>query len=160
MNYSIRPIRVAEYGILEDMLYEAIYQEDLQEKVSRGVLKEPKIAVFIESFGKPNDACFVAVIKDKIVGAVWTRILDGDVKGYGHIDSETPEFAISLFPEYRNHGIGTEMMKTMIDHLRKQNYKRTSLSVDKHNYAFKMYQAFGFEIVEERKHDYLMVLHL
>jgi len=35
----------------------------------------------------------VAEIKEKIVGAVWARIMDD----YGHIDDETPSFAISLY---------------------------------------------------------------
>ena len=31
---------------------------------------------------------------------------------YGHIDNETPSFAISLLKEYRNYGIGTEINET------------------------------------------------
>lgn len=160
MDYFIRSIQTDEYSILDDMLYEAIFQDNLKEKISRDVLKDPKIAVFIDGFGERDDKCFVATVEDQIIGAVWTRILDGDIKGYGNIDSETPEFAISLFPEYRNQGIGTAMMKVMIGYLRERGYKKTSLSVDKNNYAFKMYKKLGFKIIEERDHDYLMVLYL
>ena len=40
----------------------------------------------------------VAQVADEIVGAVWVRIMND----YGHIDNETPSFAISLLKEYRN----------------------------------------------------------
>ncbi len=41
--------------------------------------------------------------KGKIVGAVWVCIMND----YGYIDDETPSFAMSLYEEYRNMGIGT-----------------------------------------------------
>jgi ribosomal protein S18 acetylase RimI-like enzyme len=94
------------------------------------------------------------------VGAVWVRILSGEIKGYGNIDDKTPEFAISLFKEYRNQGIGSLLMKNMISYLEKNGYKQTSLSVQKENYAFKMYQNFGFRIINENEEDYLMLLKL
>jgi len=109
---------------------------------------------------KKDDYCLVAECKGKIIGAVWVRILSGDKKGYGYVDDETPEFAISLFKEYRNLGIGTLLMQQMIEHLKKQEYTQTSLSVQKENYAVKMYQKLGFEIISENKEDYLMVLKL
>jgi len=86
--------------------------------------------------------------------------LDGEIKGYGNIDSETPEFGISLFPESRNKGIGTHLMKEMIKLLKDKGYRQASLSVNKGNYAAKMYQKLGFEIIEVREHDYLMLLKL
>ena len=33
---------------------------------------------------------------------------------YGHIDAETPSFAISLLKQYRNYGIGTNLMEQML----------------------------------------------
>ena len=43
----------------------------------------------------------------KVIGAVWTRIMND----YGHVDDDTPSFAISLYKEYRGQGIGTCLMK-------------------------------------------------
>ena len=59
---------------------------------------------------------------------------------YGHIDDNTPSFAISLYEEYRGKGIGTELMKTMLKLLKNKGYKKTSLAVQKDNYAVKMYK--------------------
>ncbi len=51
-------------------------------------------------------------------------------------------------------------MKKMIKYLKEKGYSQTSLGVDKDNYAVKMYKNVGFKIIEEREHDYLMILKL
>ena len=95
-------------------------------------------------------------IKEKIVGAVWVRIMND----YGHIDDKTPSYAISLYEEYRNLGIGTALMGTMLQFLRAKEYKQTSLSVKKANYAVNMYRKAGFEVVDENKEEYIMICKL
>ena len=158
---TIREIGKNEIEVLEDMLYEAIYQPDEQNPIPRSVLSVPEINAYIKDFGKQaDDYCLVAERNGTIIGAVWVRILSGETKGYGNIDSETPEFAISLYKEYRNQGIGTKLMTEMIAHLRQNGYRQTSLSVQKENYAVKLYQKVGFEIHCENKDDYLMLLRL
>jgi len=79
---------------------------------------------------------------------------------YGHVDDDTPSFAISLYREYRGRGIGTEMMRKMLEQLRAQGWKRASLAVQKANYALRMYQAVGFRIVDENDEEYIMVCEL
>ena len=128
----IRQIRACEFERLEDMLYEAIYQPNEQTPIPRSVLKVPEVYVYIKDFGKlKDDYCFVAELSEKIVGAVWVRILSGKPKGYGNIDDKTPEFAISLFKAYRNQGIGTQLMSKMIDHLRENGYRSEERRVGK-----------------------------
>lgn len=160
IKYLIREIEPHELVILEDMLYEAIFQPDENNILPREVIKQPEIGVYIENWGNPDDLCLVVDVDGKIIGAVWTRILAGKIKGYGNIDDQTPEFAMSLFKEYRNKGIGTVLMKEMIEKLKEHGYKQTSLSVAKDNYALKMYKNVGFEIITEQEHDYLMLLNL
>lgn len=160
-NIIIREIKESEFGILEEMLYEAIYQPDKNNLIPRSVLNIPEVNAYICDFGKKkDDYCLVADCKGKIVGAVWVRIISGDIKGYGYVDDNTPEFAISLFEEYRNQGIGSRLMTTMIDYLRKSGYKQTSLNVKKGNYAVNLYRKMGFEVIREDDEDYLMVLKL
>lgn len=68
----------------------------------------------IDKFGEyDDDYCLVAEIENKVIGAVWVRI----VNQYGHIDNDTPSFSISLYPEYRNNGIGTALMLAMLKYL-------------------------------------------
>lgn len=98
----------------------------------------------------------VAQVENEIVGAVWVRIMND----YGHIDDETPSFAISILKEYRKHGIGTELMKQMLMKLKVQGYRQASLAVQKMNYAVRMYKNVGFEIVDENSEEYIMICKL
>ena len=79
---------------------------------------------------------------------------------YGHIDDETPSFAISLYKENRGLGYGTELMREMLRLLKSLGYKRTSLAVQKINYAVKMYEKVGFVTVDENDEEYIMVCKL
>ena len=156
MDYRIREIRENEYCILSEFLYEAIFIPEGTEKPPKSIIEQPELQIYIEDFGKKDDWCLVAEIKEKIVGAVWVRIMDD----YGHIDDETPSFAISLYEEYRNMGIGTALMRDMLEFLKNKGYKQTSLSVQKANYAARMYQKVGFEVIDENEEEYIMVYRL
>lgn len=156
MDYKIREIRENEYPILADFLYEAIFIPKGAKKPPKSIIEQPELQVYIADFGKTDDWCFVAEVKGEIVGAVWVRIMDD----YGHIDDETPSFAISLYEEYRNLGIGTVLMRTMLQFLKDKGYRKTSLSVQKANYAFNMYRKVGFEVIDENEEEYIMVCEL
>lgn len=156
MNYLIREIKKQEYNLLDDFLYEAIFIPEGVEVPSKEITNQPDLQIYIADFGKQNDNCLVAECNGKIVGAVWTRIIND----YGHIDNETPSLAISLFKEYRSLGIGTALMNRMIELLKSKGYKRVSLSVQKENYAYNLYKKVGFEIIKENYEDFIMVKQL
>ena len=80
-NFIIREIRSGELNLLEDFLYEAIYQPNENNLLPRDIIKEPKISVYIDGWGEKDDLCLVAAVEGRIVGAMWTRILAGGVKG-------------------------------------------------------------------------------
>ncbi len=156
-NIFIRPIGSEEIMLLTDFLYEAIYQPDGSPRVPRTVLQDPMIWAYIKDFGKhPGDLCFVAVSDSVIVGAAWSRI----GCSYGKVDENTPKLAISIYPEYRRKGIGSRLLSTLLDNLAANDYHQVSLSVDKANFAVRLYRKLGFEAIEEREHDYLMLKRL
>ena len=157
MHYTIRTMKTDEYPLLKEFTYHAIFQRDLNNLVSKDILNDPRLRVFYENFGKAGDLCLVAMNNDEIIGAVWTRILAGEIKGFGNIDHTTPEFAISLLPAFRGLGIGTKLMLEMLNILKRKGYKRASLAVQKDNYALKMYKAVGFSIVKELEEEFVMV---
>ena len=143
--------------MLREFTYEAIFQRDPENLIPRSVLEEPEIRVFYEDFGKPSDLCFAAEAEGRLIGVVWTRIISGEVRGFGNIDPDTPEFAISVYSAYRGQGIGTGLMRHMLEALRERGYAKTSLAVQKDNYAVRMYEAVGFSVLKETDEEYLMV---
>lgn len=157
MDYKIREIHKQEYPLLDNFLYEAIFIPEGIEPPPKSIISSPELQIYVKRFGESKDDWgLVAEVGGKIVGSVWVRIMND----YGHIDDETPALAISLYKEYRGFGIGTAMMKEILALLKAHGYSRVSLSVQKANYAAKMYLKIGFEIVRENEEEYLMVYHL
>lgn len=157
MNINIRKIYSNEHKLLDDFLYEAIFIPEGVEAPPRDIINSPELQVYVENFGtREGDICFVAEVEEKIVGAVWVRIMND----YGHIEDGIPSFAISLYKDYRRRGIGTALMKQMLSELKKRGYHKTSLSVQKANYAVKMYQNAGFIIIDENEEEFIMMYEL
>lgn len=146
MDYQLRHMRPDEWPLLEDFLYEAIFvPEGFVGTVPRSVVRDdPKCHAAFEGFGsRTDDRALVAEADGQVVGACWVRTTDE----YGHIDDEIPSFALSLYPPYRGHGIGTELMCAMLNELQVAGYVRASLSVQKENPALHLYERLGFRSV-------------
>ena len=153
----MREIRKDEYSLLDHFLYEAIFVPEGEEPPPVSIIWKPELQVYVDHFGEwKDDRGLVAEADGKIAGAVWVRIMDD----YGHVDDETPSLIISVEKEYRGLGIGTAMVKEMLSLLKKQGYQRVSLSTQKANYSVKMYLKDGFQVVEDKEDEYIMVCHL
>ncbi len=156
-NVQLRPIEMTEIPLLDDFLYEAIFIPEGVPAPPRSIIDNEELQVYVKDFGKrPDDRCLVAECDGKVVGAVWTRIMDD----YGHVADDTPSLAMSLYREYRNRGIGTALLERMLELLRNDGYKQVSLSVQKENYAVRMYRKVGFVMEKETEEEYIMVCNL
>ena len=153
----IREIRTDELHLLRGFLYDAIFVPEGEEPPDESITDKPELQVYIQDFGSmKDDRCLVAEVNGQLIGAVWCRIMND----YGHIDNETPSLAISVRKKYRSQGIGTALMRKMLDELKQSGYSRASLSVQKVNYAVKMYQHLGFEVFAENDGEYIMRITL
>lgn len=157
MDYIIREMRKEEYCLLGDFLYEAIYIPNGTEPPPKSIIDCPELQVYIAGFGRrKHDRALVAEVRENLVGAIWARIMND----YGHIDKDTPSLAMSVCPQYRGLGIGTSLLKQLIAVERLAGYSKISLSVQKENYAVKMYEKEGFTIVDENREEYIMTVNL
>ena len=156
MDYVIRELKQNEINLLDTFLYEAIFIPEGVQAPYKDIIEHPDLQIYVADFGKKDDLCYVADFDGKVVGAVWTRIIND----YGHVDDTTPSLSISILKEYRNLGIGTELMKQILLTLKEREYKQVSLSVQKINYAVSMYKKVGFEVVRENEEDYVMFCKL
>ena len=157
MNYKIREIEKTEISLLDDFLYEAIFIPKGVTPPPKDIIEDEELQIYVKDFGKyKDDICFVAEVEGRVVGAVWLRVIDD----YGHIDDDTPSLSISVYKGYRNLGIGKALIKNVLEELKKRGYKKTSLSVQKANYASEIYKKAGYYVYEEREEDYIMVYDL
>ena len=154
---EIRSLHEDEKELLKDFLYEAIFISEGAKPPDRSIIKQSELRLYYEDFGAGRaDNCIAAVDGGKVVGAVWTRIMND----YGHVDDSIPSFAISLFKEYRGRGIGTRLMQEMLSLLKLQGYRKASLAVQKANYAVRMYEKVGFKTIDENDEEYIMMCEL
>jgi ribosomal protein S18 acetylase RimI-like enzyme len=159
--HTIREITPADYPQLDDFLYHAIYIPEGENYPDREIIFQPEIYIYVKDYGGKDDNGVVAEINGQLVGAAWARI----IPAYGNIDDKTPELAISISPDYRGKGIGTDLMNSLFELLRKRGYVRTSLSVQQNNPAVRFYQRLGYEVTDEKTdhaghEDYIMVKYL
>ena len=154
--FVIRELISSDYTKLEEFLYLAIFIKPNEKLPKREIIFEPNVFVYIKDFGNKNDCGVIAEVDGKAVGIAWARI----ISAYGSVDLYTPELAISVLPKYRNQNIGTKLMKALFENLIKRGYTKTSLAVQKENPAVNFYLRLGYEVVEEKLEEYLMVKHL
>ncbi len=157
MNCSIREMRKEEYSLLGDFLYEAIYIPDGKAAPSKSVITCPELQLYISDFGNSkHDKALIAEVDGNIIGAIWARIMND----YGHIDENTPSLAMSVLKAYRGMGIGTSLLTHMLSTEKAADYAKLSLSVQKDNYAVKLYRKAGFTTVSETDEEYIMIVDL
>jgi ribosomal protein S18 acetylase RimI-like enzyme len=154
---TVREITPADYLVLEDFLYHAVFVPPGQNPPPREIIFQPEVHIYIKDFGVGKGDCGVVAEQDgAIIGAAWTRI----IPAFGHIDDETPELAISVLPEYRGQDIGTMLMTRLFELLHERGYSRTSLAVQRENAAVRFYKRLGYEVVRETDEEYIMVKEL
>lgn len=159
--YTIRPAGPADEPFLREMLYQSLFVEAGCEPHPRDVLNRPHIARYVSGWGRAGDMGFIAVDcrSRQPFGAVWCRLSDGEDRGFAHTDDETPEMGVALLPEYRGRGVGTALLKHLLEEARGR-YPAISLSVSPHNPAMRLYERLGFETVEIRSTHPVIVVKL
>ena len=142
MSYSIREMRKEEYSLLGDFLYEAIYIPDGTAAPPKSVITCPELQVYIADFGNSkHDKALIAEVD-------------------GHIDDNTPSLAMSVLKAHRSMGIGTSLLTQMLSTEKAAGYAKLSLSVQKDNYAVKLYRKAGFTTICETDEEYIMIVDL
>ncbi|MFN6566267.1 N-acetyltransferase [Dendronalium sp. ChiSLP03b] len=148
MDYSIRPLTQEDEPFLWQMLYEAAHMSEEGELTIQDAMNHSDLSKYVKNWGLKDDLGFVATLvsSNQPIGAAWLRLLTGDNKGYGYINDRTPELAIAILPEYRNQGIGTQLLTHLLS-TAKSAYPSISLSIRSTNPALSLYKGMGFEVV-------------
>ena len=161
IDITITAMEPEEYPLLVEFLYQAIHVPPGTLAPDRSVVELPELRRYIEGFGRPGDACMVARAEppngSQAVGAAWARIFPNNSAGYGTIDTATPEVSISLFPDWRDQGIGRRLMTALLNRLRIDGRTAASLSVQRTNInALHLYESLGFTTISEHDGELVM----
>ena len=142
MDYVIRPLTSADEPILWEMLFQALLTSE--GAPSRDIVRRPEYARYVENWGRAGDVGLVAYDaeqKDELLGAVWLR---------SPIDKKTensPELAFAVKPGLRKHGIGAALLTQLV---KTNPHNAISIRASANNPAVRLYERFGFKIVDEQ----------
>lgn len=133
------------------MLYEAAYcQEDWDCPDMEVALASPELAKILKDWGyRPGDAAQIAISQESCpLGAAWYRFWNEADHSFGYIREDILELDIGVSRDARGQGIGSALLRTLLNHARNQGIRSISMSVVKGNPALHLYQKFGFRKVE------------
>lgn len=101
---------------------------------------------FMKEIHKPYSIPRVAVMDKKVVGYIFAeRIID-----------EAHILNLAVHPKHRKMGIGTLLVSTMIEELKRTGCRYIYLEVRSSNHAAKrLYERFKFKVVGIRRHYYV-----
>jgi len=145
MQTELYFLRSSEQNIANDILHFAARFDNSGETLD----DHPYLNQYVRNYGHYNgDIGVYAIVENKVAGAAWVRVL---ADGFGHIDLNTPELVFGVKPEFRNRGIGSEILEQLFCEVSKV-FSQMSLSVREDNPVIKMYERNGFVKVEGSAH--------
>lgn len=144
MDYVIRPLTAADEPVLWEMLYQAL--QTSEGATSREIIRQPEFAQYVEGWGRAGDTGFLAYDAkhdDELLGAVWLRLPSGEQK---QGEEATPELAFAVKPGLRKRGIGAALLTQLV---KTNPHHAISMRASANNPAVRLYERFGFKIVQE-----------
>lgn len=80
----------------------------------------------------------------RIRGVTWLTFFDVSEPGYGFVGADVPELSVWVDEQFRGHGIGTELILSVIREAQTRKLESLSLSVEAGNPARGLYERLGF----------------
>ncbi|MEY2498552.1 MAG: hypothetical protein QOD12_2108 [Verrucomicrobiota bacterium] len=143
MDYVIHPLTAADEPVLWEMLYQALRTSD--DAPPRDIVRQPEYARHVEGWGRAGDTGFVAFDaekKDELLGAAWFRLPPGQAQ-----EQTMPELAFAVKSGHRKRGIGAALLTQLVK--ANPHNSAVSISAKASNPAVRLYERFGFKIVDQ-----------
>jgi len=153
---SIRSLTQNDESILWDFLYYALYVSSNSQPFPRSIVRQPEISRYVEGWGRTHDQGFLAEDEQRPIGCAWIRVFAGNQPGFGYINDFIPELSIAVLPDFRKKGIGTELFSRLLEQI-SALFPAISLSVHKENPARRIYERFGFEVMNDSGESITMI---
>ncbi|WP_410571096.1 GNAT family N-acetyltransferase [Amycolatopsis sp. cmx-4-61] len=144
----------ADADFLTDVLVAAVnWSPEWKEKSRRRVLAAPDTGHYIAGWPRSGDLGVVAEADGTPVGGAWLRFFPADDPGYGFVAGDVPELTIGVVAGWRGRGVGRSLLRAVEARARAAGVRRISLSVERVNFAQRLYLAEGYEVVGAGSRD-------
>jgi ribosomal protein S18 acetylase RimI-like enzyme len=131
------------------MLYYAAHMAEDGLVSSQDARIDPFLAKYVDGWGREGDLGVIAEGADgEPIGAAWLRALDEVERGYPDVPAEFPELAIAVDPSASGRGVGASLLAALLNKAQ-TIHPGVVLSVRAGNRAIRLYERFGFDVVEE-----------
>ncbi len=149
MDYVIRQLTPEDEPILWEMLHQGLSSPKKKQLPTREIVHRPEFARYVEGWGRAGDTGFVAHSKKDgmLIGAVWLR-------NPAARSDAPPELALVVKPEHRKHGMGTALLTQLVRANPEQS--TISLSFVAGKPVLRLYERFGFKVVEQKPDAVMM----
>lgn len=157
----VRPAAPSDLPFLRLMLYEAAtWRDDEAATIAavEDVLARPRVSAYVEGWPRPGEAGVIAVEQARPVGGAWYRFGTADAPGYGFVDYAVPELTVGVEGPARGRGIGTLLVRSLLERARAAGVGAVSLSVEEDNPAMRLYERLGFERVARAGNAWTMMV--
>jgi GNAT superfamily N-acetyltransferase len=108
-------------------------------------------------WGRPGDVGVFAFRGVEFVGGATVRSFSPADGAYGYVDLAFPELTIGVEADYRRRGLAVLLLAALKAKVLEQGRAGISLSVEPDNGARHLYAKMGFDLVEDRGDDLLML---
>lgn len=117
----------------------------------------PEINKYFENWGRPHDVGILAFAGIEFVGGAYVRQFSQTNGAYGYVSDAIPELTIGVEAGFRRRGIAVVLLAALKSKVIDAGMPGISLSVEPDNGARHLYAKMGFELVEDRGQDLLML---
>jgi GNAT superfamily N-acetyltransferase len=147
--YRIRAAEQADAVFLADMRVEAFNWDADRAKPRVELLADRRVNRYLAGWRRPGDDGVLALDdQGDPVGACWFRVLPKGDAGYGWVAAGVPELTLGVRPVHRARGVGRELLRATCALATGRGHQRISLSVERANFACRLYVSEGFVTVE------------
>jgi GNAT superfamily N-acetyltransferase len=149
MPYRIRRALREDASFLVEMVCEAANRHPDRIRPKVDLLADSAVMRYAKGWQRPADDGVVAVDDaGDLIGACWYRVLPPAEPGYGFVATGVPELTLGVRPMWRAQGVGRALLAAACDLARAAGHQRISLSVERADFAERLYRSEGFVVVE------------
>jgi GNAT superfamily N-acetyltransferase len=153
-SWIIRLATPEDGAFMGDMLVAVVnWSPEWKQKSRERIFSTPGIAHYIAGWPRATDLGVIAEGNGQRVGAAWLRFLPASDPGYGFVASDVPELTVGVAASWRSRGVGRALLRAVAGQARSAGIAQISLSVERKNYAQKLYLSEGYQVMDSSAAD-------